>query len=272
MRTETFFEEHPVKLTVEEQRLRAQQASRACPALAKQESAIDEKKKAQKAEIATMETDKSTIITTARTAALAAEKGEEPRQVECREELRGSTVYTIRLDTEETVRDRPATEPEIRGEQKRAEEAARARPKGYTPAEKAAKLAAGIATLCAKARAEQSLLKNLAKACPEATPAEVKDAVALAVREGRIDHVVPRQEFSRRDRRRDAPNNLVGACGGCNLDRPPGRPRALAALLRQPLALDRDRGRRRREQARAVQAAALAEGLGGTAFPFGACA
>ena len=54
-------------------------------------------------------------------------------------------------------------------------------------AEKAAKLADGIAKLCAKPRDEQSLAKNLGKACPEATPAEVKDAVALALKEGRLE-------------------------------------------------------------------------------------
>jgi hypothetical protein len=187
MRTETFFEEHPVRLSEEERRLRAQQAARAWPALARQEQAIAEKKAAHKAEIGTMEADKSTIITTARCAALAAEKGEEPRKVECREEIVGAVVLTIRLDTSETVGDRSATEQEIRGEQKRAEEEQKRRAKVAAPASRAAKLAEGIATLCAKPREVKSLLAQLAKGAPESTPDERASAVKLALDEGRIE-------------------------------------------------------------------------------------
>lgn len=187
MRTDVFDMSLPVKLDEEQRRLRRAQAGRAWPALAKQETEIQRVKDEQKLTIKTMEADKAKIIATAHEANEAAEKGEELRLVPCREEIHGSTIIVIRTDDDSTVSERAATEPEIRGERERLEAEQRKRPKGYTPIEKAQKLADGIAKLCAKPRAEKSLLTQLGKACPEATPAEVKDAVALALKEGRIE-------------------------------------------------------------------------------------
>ena len=103
--------------------------------------------------------------------------------------------------------------------------------------------------------------------------------VALTYETAQIDHVVRREDGGG-----DAASNLVGCCPRCNLDRPSRRTRGLAERLRQPLdmragralalawyawlpareAANREARRRRRERA-------LADGLGGSGFPFGAC-
>lgn len=95
--------------------------------------------------------------------------------------------------------------------------------------------------------------------------------VPLTYDTAQIDHVRRREDGGS-----DATDNLVGCCPGCNLDRPARRPRGLA-LAWYPWLPARDaaqaEGKRRREERRRHDhAAAVAQGLDGDAFPFGACA
>jgi 5-methylcytosine-specific restriction endonuclease McrA len=104
--------------------------------------------------------------------------------------------------------------------------------------------------------------------------------VTLTYDTAQIDHVHRREHGGS-----DAADNLVGCCPACNLDRPARRHRGLAALLRAPLDLRAGRelallwypwlparDRAKAEARRRRRELAIAAGLGGTAFPFGACA
>jgi hypothetical protein len=106
MRSNTFHEEHPVTLTEEERNLRGRQAARLeVAAQAQKERAKEAKKKLREEE--------EELTEAMHKAALAAESGEEKRQVECREILRGVVVETIRIDTMATMASRPATKEEL---------------------------------------------------------------------------------------------------------------------------------------------------------------
>lgn len=183
MRTESFYEEHDVVLTEEEIRIRDRQAGRLWPALARAETAIIDRKK----EIKTMEADKAKVISTAQTAARAAIEGKEPRQVLCRDDLRGSTVFTIRCDTEETVGDRPATEPEMRDAEANARKRAKVVP--MTPLELTAKLSEVLAGLDLKAHPLKWVVGKLRTAAPEATEASARDAIEAEEPDAKIRRV-----------------------------------------------------------------------------------
>lgn len=194
MRTETFMLELPVDLDEtderegrargESRRLRREQASRAWPALARQEQRIKDRKEEQKAEIKDMEAAKERIIATARSANEAAETGREPRQVECREELVGVMVFTRRLDTGEDVgAARPATKQELAA----ADDAKSDKAKQELAAALPDRIRAGIARLCApKGREEPALVKLLAKEIKEATTEQIKEIVDGEVEAGRL--------------------------------------------------------------------------------------
>lgn len=106
MRTDTFLEEHPVSLSEEERNVRGRQAARLTVALEHHRERAKEVKKKLRDEETEIEEQLCK-------AAAAAEHGEEQRQVECREVLRGAMVETLRTDTGETVASRPATREEM---------------------------------------------------------------------------------------------------------------------------------------------------------------
>lgn len=108
MRSNTFHEELPVKLNEDERNLRGRQAARLSVALrAHQDRAKEAKKK--------LADEEKRLTEALHKASDAAENGEEKRQVECTEVLRGVMVEVIRLDTHETVSSRPAEKAELAG-------------------------------------------------------------------------------------------------------------------------------------------------------------
>ena len=130
MRSETFFESVPVKLKPEEReayRDALMLAPLAFDAQTEAEEALKEKQKREKDELKTARQKLESVY---RLKCVAARDGEEPRQVECREEMRGSVVVKVRLDLptddpRSAFDPRPATkqEREIVDDEARAEKA-----------------------------------------------------------------------------------------------------------------------------------------------------
>lgn len=106
MRTDPFYQELPVQLTEDERNVRGRQAARLEVAL--QKHLVDAKEAKKKLADREKELEEGILK-----AARAADSGEEPRQVECREVLRGVVVEVIRCDTNETIDSRPATGEEL---------------------------------------------------------------------------------------------------------------------------------------------------------------
>ena len=181
MRVERFHEEHDVELTPDEQNVRGRQAARLALAHANHERTAEAEADAWKERKKVLVTTGDLIVANMRAASRAAETGIEPRQVECREELRGVMVLVIRCDTEETVSTRAATKAEL----SKLDEP-RAKPAPTTPQSREGGIRGHIAELCAKLRPETTLLKALAKACPDATPDELMAAVCREVELGTL--------------------------------------------------------------------------------------
>jgi len=114
MRTEVFREEHDVELTEDERQLRGRQAARLAVAIRAQKRRAEEEADAWKERKAKLKSDEEDLVKTLYSTSDAAETGREKRQVECREELVGAMVVTVRCDTDETVSTRPATKEELK--------------------------------------------------------------------------------------------------------------------------------------------------------------
>jgi hypothetical protein len=184
MRTEAFHEEHDVELSEDERALRGRQAARQAVAIRAHKQKAEDETEAWAARKKALKADEEMMVAALYKTSDAAEKGREPRQVECREELVGAMVITIRCDTDETVSSRPATEDELRGAERERQAQAKAKP--LTPEERAKKLRQEIARLDTKPHATKWVEGKLTKACPEATSAEVKGEIDAALANKRL--------------------------------------------------------------------------------------
>lgn len=173
-----FTEELDVELTKEERDIRGRQSARLALALTKHDELVEQLAEEWRTRKKTMAGERELKVETLHATATAAETGVERRQVECRDALVGAMVITTRTDTGETVGSRPAQKSEL--------EPVYAKPAPSTPTDREGVIRGHIADLCAKLRPESTLLKALAKACPNATPEELKAAVVREIELGTL--------------------------------------------------------------------------------------
>jgi hypothetical protein len=183
MLRDKFTEELDVELTKEEQDIRGRQSARLALALTKHDEKVEQEAEEWRTRKKTHAGEREIMVGTLHRTATAAETGVERREVPCKDELVGVMVVTTRLDCDppETVSTRPATKQEL-GEHDKP----RAKPAPTTPQDREGVIRGHIAELCAKLRPESLLLKALAKACPNATPDELKAAVSREVELGTL--------------------------------------------------------------------------------------
>ena len=182
MRVETFHEEHDTPLTEEERNIRGRQAARQSIALTKHDELFETLAEDWRTRKKQLAGDRELMVDSIRKVATAAETGKEPRLVECREELVGVMVITIRCDTGETVGSRAATRQEMAPVERAKNEAL----KHDDPEDFFVRVQTQIAMHCRKARTESALLKALEKDLPNATLKELKAEVTRQIELGRL--------------------------------------------------------------------------------------
>ncbi len=191
MRDGTFDLELDVQLTEDERNLRGRQAARQALAIKAKKKLIEDETEAWKLRKKALETEEEELTGALYEVSATAKTGIEMRQVPCEEVLVGVMVETRRCGGDrhgEYVSSRPANKDELAGVERPKTPKPAAGPQmiGITPAMKVAKLAKLIGGLDMKPHPEKWVVGQLAKGCPEATPDEVKSAVALAIDRGRL--------------------------------------------------------------------------------------